>query len=305
MTRAKMAAASATGVAILASVAFMVTTSLSSVWPAPYGPGYSAPECEGKVCGFGFPVPATSCLFENGAAQGPVRCHPLDAKWEPFPAYPGNAVPADSNAYKHRYWGQCRQLDGVVKGYPPYYTGEPGGQYGPQAMKAACEANAFGTAATHDCEIHYDMGWTVRELYDWNASRFQGPISQPPAWQCYFDGTPTPTAAPTVVPTATQPPQPTPTTAPTTSPTPPVNPCPPGQCQSMFGCQPCSGVTPTPTPTPAPTLPPRCAEFSAAAMMVFKDIGNGKVSQTVLTQRLIRLRTEMIRKDGCIAVGIP
>lgn len=320
-------AATVVGAALLAGTAYLVTTSLQSgPWPAPYGPGYVSPECEGKICGFGFQPPDKSCLHENGAAVGPIRCHPLDARYEPFPSYPGKVVPADGEAYKHRYWGQCRQANGVVKGYPPFFTGEPGGNYGPQKMRELCLANAFGTAATHDCQVHNDMGWTVREVYDWNASQIQGAISHPPAWQCFFEGdTPPPTPAPTVTATS---PQPTPTATATATTTPPVNPCPPGQCQSMFGCQPCSGVTPTPTatatlpsptptptstapkptPTPCPSCPPvpvRCAEYSAAAMAVFKDIGNGKVSQTVLTQRLIRLRTEMLRKDGCVAVGLP
>lgn len=228
-----------------------------------YGKQCKSEAGEPRYCGFDFQAMdgSCACLKRDGVSAGPVVGWTLDRRWHPFS--PGIA---GIDFARLRWHYSCRQADGIVLGYTPYYTGEPGSQYGPQKMREACLRSP--KAAEWDCQIHANLWWTFEEFFDWNMTRIPCSCTGwnwSPSYPCPLSTDP-PVPTPVPEPTAT-PPAPTPLPTPTTSPTPaPAPGCGvPGWCRDQVGlCGPCPGSTPAPTPaptpgptaTPAPTCPP-------------------------------------------------
>lgn len=224
-----------------------------------YGKRCSSDAGEPRYCGFDYQAPdnACACLMRNGVAVGPVVGWPLDRRWHSF-----GAGPADGDQARLRWHYLCRQADGVALGYTPFYTGEPGGSYGPQRMREECLRSP--KALEWDCQISSHW-WTVEEFMDWNMTRFPCSCTGwgwTPPYDCPLSTDP-PVPAPVPVPDPTPEPPPP---APTPEPPPP----PPGQCRQPDGtrgcldqvglCGPCPGSTPAPAPSPppAPTPEPEC-----------------------------------------------
>lgn len=233
---------------------------------------------QAKLPGYGFPPPVgkCACLLRNSSITvrlpdgtvlpNPIDCWLIDTTAHPFDPQMRTAASYDLAVRRWHLHARGRDYfpagsvpegeETLNKGYIPSCDAE--NWTSPHAgtcrfvMEAQCRANQWGTADSHDCEWHPELGAAWEQMTDWLVVNMR-PGTCPSGVGAGFVPPPQPTPPPVPVATATP--------VPTVAPPPPADPCRPrGLCLDMFGtCSPCGGgpvATPTPAPTPRPSPTP-------------------------------------------------